>query len=158
MQAGDKLTLREARFEDAFLLWEWRNEESVRRVSFDSEPIVFEKHAAWLTRKLADTQSKIYIFECQEKPIAQVRFDGNVENNTANISIIVDVSARGFGWGGRIIRLAVQTYQEQFLQRTIIAFIKPENQASIRAFENAGFSLEDQTETLTFRFESKQPK
>ncbi len=152
MLPKNKIKQREASMEDAVLLWQWRNEESVREMSFDSAIIPLDNHLSWLQKKMTDQQSKIYIFEYQDKAIAQVRIDGKAENNTGIVSIVLDASVRGMGLASQIISQAVQSYQSLFPQRPLWAYIKPENIASIRAFQTAGFVAEQEQPTLAFLY------
>ena len=71
-----KLSLREATKEDCTLLFRWVNDPEVRRSSLSSEPIDWEEHVAWLTKKLADPSCHIFIASnTAGDPVGQVRFN-----------------------------------------------------------------------------------
>lgn len=78
------------------------------------------------------------VLNAREEPIGQIRFevapDGSAE---VNISLVKEQRGRGYG------RVAIQRACAD-LTRTvsvsrIVAHVKPENVASVRAFDKAGF-------------------
>ena len=61
---GDRsvsLVLRRATLEDCEILYEWRNDELVRKNSFCQEYIEQEEHIKWLRNFLDDKLCRIYI-------------------------------------------------------------------------------------------------
>jgi len=129
----DEITLRRASLEDAPLIWRWRNEPGVREVSFQTDWIPWDHHEAWFRNRLADTQTEIWIVQNdQGLPMGQVRFDLDSEGPV--ISVVMDAAVRGRGWGSRVIKLATDRYKD-----AVHAYIKPGNEASVRAFEKAGY-------------------
>ena len=60
-QANKNLSIRAANADDAELLWHWANDASVRERSFNQEPIVWEAHLEWLSRRLASPDTKFYL-------------------------------------------------------------------------------------------------
>ena len=132
-------TFRGARSEDAELLWQWRNDPEVRSVSFNQDVIPLESHRNWLAKRLAGTDSTIWIVEDQSQtPVGQIRFD-HQEANTGVISIILDQAVRGRGLGTHLIKAGCQAFFDSTQAREVIAQIKPGNVASERAFRGAGF-------------------
>lgn len=127
-------------------MFDLRNDESVRRVSGNPEPISFETHSAWFAKKLTLTTSRIFIIEEQESPIAQTRFDLE-GNGSAVISIAVIESHRGKGYGSRIIREATDTFFKEYSDVfTIRALINPGNEASLKSFAKAGYERKGESE------------
>ena len=139
------LTYRLAQTADAQLYFDWANDPDTRRQSFTSNPISLETHTAWFTRKLAAPDAFLLVFSDEaDHPVGQVRFERTpVADMPAEIviSVSVDPSHRGKGIAARMIKQACAFCQEQWDAVTIHAYIKPENQASVRAFEGAGFTL-----------------
>ncbi len=134
-----ELNLRRAGKSDCRLLWEWANDPGVRAASFQTAMISWDEHAAWFADKLDN--GLIYIAEDQEgKPVGQFRID-RLRNGDAKVDVSVAPEKRGCGIAAALIQKAVQAaFRETELQR-LHAYVKPENQASLRAFEKAGFTV-----------------
>jgi UDP-2,4-diacetamido-2,4,6-trideoxy-beta-L-altropyranose hydrolase len=132
------LTLRRAMTEDARLLWEWVNDPAVRASAFSTDPVPWEGHQGWFARRLADKDCVIFIgLDACDVPIGQVRFEGEAE--TATVDVSVAPNQRGKGYAPRLLRLAVATLFDDPRWQTVQAWIKPENLASRQSFERAGF-------------------
>jgi RimJ/RimL family protein N-acetyltransferase len=74
----------------------------------------------------------------EDTPVGQVRFDID-RDGKAEISVSVDRDKRGLGYGALLISKAVKEVFHLTCIRSVHAFIKPNNEASIRAFERSGF-------------------
>lgn len=135
----EKLRLRNARESDCRLLWEWANDAQVREAAFSSAPIPWEAHQAWFAGKMKDPNCTILIAKDDSgRKIGQFRVDWRSEQE-GDIDISVAAEFRGSGNGAALIDLAVgRVFAERGHQ--IYAVVKIENQASQRAFEQAGFS------------------
>lgn len=132
------LTLRPAGPEDARLIFDWANEPATRAASFSSEPIPWEQHRDWFAGKLRDPDCHFYVvLGPQQTPIGQVRFDRAGED--AVISVSLDASARGHGTGSAVISAACREFFQENDTPAVAAYIKPDNEASLSAFLNAGF-------------------
>jgi UDP-2,4-diacetamido-2,4,6-trideoxy-beta-L-altropyranose hydrolase len=126
---------------DSKLLWEWANDPEVRRLSFSSDPIPWEIHQQWYTRKLRDPNSAGWIgFDTEDRPIGLVRFDRRSDGGL-HIGVSVAAEFRGRGYGRELIRQGLRRVSSLFPGQTAHAWIKTENVTSIRAFEQAGFEL-----------------
>lgn len=135
---GAGLCLRRVQAEDCRLLWEWANDPEVRAASFSPAPISWETHSAWFADKLGKDESLIVIAEEEQTPCGQVRFDRRPDRDW-EIDVSVVRTMRGRGVASRLIKLGVQLFLEQYADARIHAFVKPDNTASLKAFENAGF-------------------
>lgn len=130
--------LRPAREMDALAIWEWRNEPVARLVSFSSEPIPYESHERWFRARLADPATRLLIaVDPGGAEIGYVRFA--VVGDEAEIGVGLAPSARGRGYGRRVIRGACDELLATSPVRSVLARVKPENEASLRAFRAAGF-------------------
>jgi UDP-2,4-diacetamido-2,4,6-trideoxy-beta-L-altropyranose hydrolase len=136
---GNGIRLRPATEADCRLLWEWANEPGVRASAFSQDPIGWAEHTAWFRAQLADATSMIVIGEdAGGRPIGQVRMHRQ-PGGDAEIDVSVARDFRGAGYGSLLIDTAVRgTFASAGIRR-VHAFIRPENGASARAFENAGF-------------------
>ncbi len=139
------LTCRPARPNDSALYLDWANDPDTRRQSFNSSPIALETHANWFTRKLIDANALLLVFENEAgEPVGQVRFERQPEADMPDevvISLSVAASFRGQGLAHQLIRQGCAVCWETWGDVSIHAYIKPDNQASMRAFEQAGFTV-----------------
>ncbi|MBD2703684.1 GNAT family N-acetyltransferase [Spirosoma sp. BT702] len=138
-------TYRTAQPADSRLYFAWANDPDTRKWSFNSTPISLETHTAWFTRKLTDPNTLLFLFFDEAKqPVGQVRFERKSVADMPDeiiISTSVDARQRGKGYATQLISQGCAICRKQWGVVTIHAYIKPENQASIRAFERAGFKL-----------------
>jgi len=135
---SDTLKIRSAKAEDVDLLYRWSSDELVRTQSFSSEVIPYETHCNWFEKKLLNPQSALLIIELDEIPAGIVRFDE--KEGEAIIGVTIDKNFRGKGLGVKFIKVGL----EEFFKKsdlTVLAYIKKGNIASVKSFENAGFSL-----------------
>ncbi|GAB2562919.1 GNAT family N-acetyltransferase [Spirosoma areae] len=139
------LTYRTAQPADARLYFEWANDPETRHQSFHSDLISLETHTAWFTRKIADPNSLLLLFSNEAgQPVGQVRFERAPIADMPDeiiIGIAVDAKHRGQGLAAQLIQLGCASCRKRWGVVTIHAYIKPDNQASVRAFEQAGFRL-----------------
>lgn len=130
---------------DVRLYFDWANDPDTRRQSFNSAPISLETHTAWFTRKLVDPNAILLVFENESgEAVGQVRFERMPVADMPDeiiIGISVDAHQRGKGLASQLIAQGCAVCREHWGDVTIHAYIKPQNQASVRAFERAGFSL-----------------
>jgi RimJ/RimL family protein N-acetyltransferase len=131
------ITLRPAALSDCQCLWEWANDPVVRAASFDSRPIPLPDHQRWLQRKLADRSCRLFIVLDDGRPIGQVRLEQS-SGTEAEIHVSLDAAARGAGRGTAAVKAACDIAAGAGVTR-VVAHVKPDNPASLRAFEKAGF-------------------
>jgi RimJ/RimL family protein N-acetyltransferase len=134
-----RIVLREANAADSRRLWKWRNEESAREASFNNRVIPYEEHERWFQSRLGDGRTRILIaMDAHGWEVGYIRFD--LSNESAEISICVDVNHRSRGYGTVIIRNGSEWILSARLARRILARVKVLNRASLAAFERAGYS------------------
>jgi UDP-2,4-diacetamido-2,4,6-trideoxy-beta-L-altropyranose hydrolase len=135
---GAELVLRPANAADDRLLFDWANDPVTRAASFSTETITWDEHVAWLDRKLRAPASMLFIATALDgSPRGQVRLD--VDGESAEISVSVDQHHRGGGRGRAMIAAGVdEAFRTPGVER-VRALIKPENDASVRAFKAVGF-------------------
>ncbi|MBN3926045.1 UDP-2,4-diacetamido-2,4,6-trideoxy-beta-L-altropyranose hydrolase [Nostoc sp. NMS4] len=130
--------LRSVQQNDCQLLWEWSNAPEIRAVSFSSKSILWEDHVQWFKSKLINPNCIFYIaINKNNVPIGQIRYD--IENYEAIVSMSIDPNFRNQDYGSSLIKLACKKLFSELDVNRINAYIKPSNQASIRAFSKAGF-------------------
>jgi UDP-2,4-diacetamido-2,4,6-trideoxy-beta-L-altropyranose hydrolase len=134
------INLRPAIGEDAELLWNWRNDPVVRSSSFSSQPIAWEEHCNWMAQNLRDDDCQTWVAEEAGCPLATLRLKKTSEAE-AELGITIAPEFRGQGLAPFLIRMAVTRTAKTWGISKIRALIKPQNLASIKAFEDAGFEF-----------------
>ena len=130
--------LRPAVSEDCRRLWLWRNDETVRRVSFTTSQVPWEDHCRWFESRLQNKNCRILIAENEHhQPVGQVRLD--ITDCRAVISISLATEFRGAGLGTAIIRTATRHAFRDDRIEAVDAFIRADNLASQAAFRKAGY-------------------
>jgi RimJ/RimL family protein N-acetyltransferase len=132
------LQIRRATTADCKLLWELANDPTVRASAFSPASIPWEDHVAWFESKMQTATCHILIGEAQGAVAGQVRVDERPDGQ-GEIHVSVACEFRGAGVGSRLIDLAVRELFPPTGMSRIHAYILPQNTASQRAFENAGF-------------------
>jgi predicted dehydrogenase/RimJ/RimL family protein N-acetyltransferase len=146
------IALRPAGVQDRDRLRAWRNDPDTRRWSRSSHEIAAEEHAAWFTRVLADTSTRLWIAECAGRPIAHVRV-GPESEGAAEVHVVLAPEARGQGLGSAVLAEAGALALASADTDLLCAYIKPEHAASLRAFTRAGFSRAGADDDGLLRFE-----
>ncbi|BAY60649.1 glycosyltransferase family 28 protein [Calothrix brevissima NIES-22] len=132
------LKLRLACSEDCQLLWEWSNDPEVRAFSFSTKPIPWEDHVEWFQSRLHSSNTILYIGVAKnDLPVGQIRYD--INGDEAIISISIDKKFRHQGYGYKLIHLGCKKIFSNSHISLIHAYIKNDNQASIKVFSKAGF-------------------
>jgi RimJ/RimL family protein N-acetyltransferase len=132
------IALRAADEDDVRAFWAWRNDESARAASFSPEPVPFDQHERWYRERLADPHTLLYVVVGPDaQPVGYVRFA--LAGGEAEISIALDASTRGRGYGTAAIDRGCEALLRGGLADRIVARVKLGNEISRRAFLRAGF-------------------
>lgn len=132
------LGLRRAKATDCRLFWEWANDLTVRAAAFNSDAIAWQTHVAWFNAHLQSDICVMYVADTDDGvPVGQARFDV-AANGEAEVDLSLAAEWRGRGLGAEILRLACETFRRQS-SGAVVARVRPENRASVRTFEKAGF-------------------
>lgn len=129
----DKLVLRHVEFKDAELLFNWANEKNVRENSINQEPIIWENHLRWFSKKLNNSETKFLILTSENNLLGQIRID--LIDRYWNIDYSIDNQFRGKGLGKEIVRLLINKFKSYKFRATV----KKQNKASVNVFVNLGF-------------------
>ncbi len=134
-----RLHLRPATTADCKTVYDWSNDADVRAASFSSEPIGWGDHRRWFDQRLSDSNCILLIGEGKDgRAIGQVRFQ--IEGRHATISVSLAPAARGLGYGSALIEKSTSVLMSRRSDVTEVhAFIKPQNQTSVNAFERTDF-------------------
>jgi RimJ/RimL family protein N-acetyltransferase len=136
------LTLRKATLEDGPFLLRVRNADDVRLQSKNQELISGETHEKWLTQNLGDADSAIWIIERQQEKLGYIRarkLEQPGESGKWLLSIALDFSSRGRGYGTWAITEACRLLRTDYRAETIVAEVKNKNSVSLRVFTKMGF-------------------
>lgn len=139
-----RIMIRSARMSDARFLWELRTDPVTQVSSFHSEDIPWESHQQWFREKLASQSTRIYIAEdSDDSPIGQVRFERRTPD-IAQVSLAVMPAVRGKGYGKAMLAGAVQHVFNELKVNQVDAFVKIDNEPSLRLFAACGFKYQEE--------------
>lgn len=146
---SDELKFRDVEDGDCKDLYDWRNHPIVRKNSFNMSAFSFDEHQNWFKGKRQSAGTTIYIGCCQDHKVGAIRFED--EKDGIKVNVMLNPEYIGKGLGVRLIESGVKKFKEQNkTDKAIIAEIKEDNVASIKAFERAGFKKSH----LTYVFKS----
>lgn len=127
-----------ATLDDMDLLYEWANDEEVRKNSFSTEKILYENHVKWFHRLLERDNCRQYIYYVNDVAVGQVRV--TIEGDKAEIGYSICATGRGNGYAKRMLQLLkVQLKQDIPVVKTLTAKVKMENIASQKVFLGLGY-------------------
>jgi RimJ/RimL family protein N-acetyltransferase len=129
------IKIREVTIADAQLLFGWANDVGTRKSSFNSDPIEWNDHLAWLNNKLSDLSCTMFIFLQNNKAVGLVRIETD-ENSVISVTVAPD--QRGKGLGTEMLKMSCYRFWQQS-DRPVLVYIKEDNMVSLRAAEKAGF-------------------
>lgn len=135
-----KITMRLASLEDSNAMFEWRNSEETRKHSFSQKKISRNSHNKWLINCLNRADCIILIGDMNSEPIGVVRYD--ISAGEALISIYLVPGNYGQSIGTELLKSSKQWLKENKPSIQIInAHILPDNLASKKVFEQAGYDI-----------------
>jgi RimJ/RimL family protein N-acetyltransferase len=133
------LRLRNVEVSDIGDLFKWRNHTVIKKNFFYTKSISWEEHKRWLDTKIKDPNAQIYIAFCGGEKVGTVRFEDM--DDTVKVSVMLNPDFLNKSLGSKIIGLAVKKFiNEMKTSKPLIAEIKKDNIASIKAFQKAGFN------------------
>ncbi len=137
----NSITYRFANINDLETYFNWLNDPQVREFSFSSEKISFEEHSLWFKDKILNQNYFFFIFQNNKNElIGQVRIQKS-DQNQSTIGISVCSEHRGNGYGKKMLKLATLYFFNLNPNFEINAFIKKENNSSMKIFQSAGFKF-----------------
>src|SRR3972149_9275423 len=132
------LTLKEVKNDDIHDLFKWRNHPSVRRNFFNAKLLSWEEHEKWFKERTQNPNTTIYIAHYRKNKIGTIRFESKEES--IKVSVMLNPEYIGKGFGSIVIRKGTERFiKEKGMSKPLIAEIKNNNIASIKAFSKAGF-------------------
>lgn len=135
----DGFYLRKAVTEDSKKVFELSNDPAVRKQSINKNQISWDEHSNWFQNKINDKNYLFFLaFDKEDNFIGQIRFQ--IKDNSATVSISITKEFRGKGLSKKIIKAGCTKLFNEYSTKVIIAYILPDNQASINGFKSAGFT------------------
>jgi pseudaminic acid synthase len=131
------ITLRRATVEDSPMLLDWRNDEHTRAMSRNRSPVSAEEHARWLRSVLASGHLHLCIAMHGDTAVGQVRLDAS-DPVATEVSLTIAPEHRGRHLATTVLRASEVLARGLSIFR-LTAFIRTENEASIRTFKAAGW-------------------
>jgi len=138
--ASSAARLRPAREGDGRTLFAWvNNPDSLAAKLRTRTAIAWEDHRRWLAARLADPDTGLWIAEVGGEPAGQVRLQAGAGG--MEVDVYVAPSHRGRGLGLTLLGHAADEARRRWPGRPLLARVKPDNRASRRLFERAGYEL-----------------
>ncbi len=133
-----KLNLRKAALSDKEDVLAWRNDLETRAYSFQPQIVSEKEHEKWFSKLMQDKKRLLLIAFNGEKKVGAVRYDWLGEGHY-EVNINLAPSMRGKGFGTELLKQSLT-----WVKGRVIARVKEDNQASIHAFEKAGYVTKGQ--------------
>lgn len=133
-----KISIRAADKSDCEDVYAWRVDAVSRTVSFNSKIPSYEEHFHWFNSSLNNLDRKLYIGEIDSTKIGVCRFDHNTMSGVVEVSINMNPTCRGRGYGKRLLASSIRAFQKIY-KAEFLAKIKPKNFASLNIFKSLGF-------------------
>lgn len=130
---------------DSSFLWRLANDPTVRATSYTHDPVPFERHVQWLAGKLASPDTRMWILEVDQEPVAQIKYDRK-EPDMAEVGFSVVADLRGHGLGTRLLELTADLACQELQVRRLRGRLYAHNIASARAFAKAGYHFVEEFE------------
>jgi len=142
--------LRAVSIEDAEQLLLWRNDETTRLASHQTQVLSLSEHQSWLAKSLCNPQRKLYIAQYLGQDIGTVRADYLIERQAWLLSWTLAPEKRGQGLAKHMVHAFVDVIDDD-----ICAEIKDSNLASIKIALFIGCTLIDTKKTIQFYFKKR---
>ncbi len=139
MQNGKNRThvdLRQVTLKDADFVLEIANDPETRAMSFHQSQISYDEHMLWFSTQI-ERNVPFYIACCNNAPCAYVRFA--VDDLQHIISMALHKDFRKLGLAKNILQQSCEKYFTQTQAKSISAYIKRNNSASLATFIGVGF-------------------
>jgi len=133
-KAEQSISFRLATLNEAKKLFEWRNDESTRMASHNSNKLELDEHMKWLENTINNKDRELFIVEKNGLPIGTIRAD--YDGSIYELSWTVAPVSRGTGVGKIMVKEFIKVFN-----KPIRAEVKFENKASQKIAEYSGMNL-----------------
>ena len=125
-------------------LFEWRNDPTTLKSSFNHSIVEKKDHNEWFKDILQSQDSTLIILEKGKKKLGMVRYDR--KNSFFHVSLNTNPKQRGKGYSSDMLLSSEKLISANNNHIKIIADILKENKLSVRTFLRAGYKLKTQKE------------
>lgn len=137
--SDEPVHLRHATAEDADTVWPWRNHTQTRQYSLNKNIVTHAEHLVWWNHSLNDLSRVLLIGSRCGLDVGVLRYDLG-RKGEAVVSVYLDPDLFGLGLGVALLEAGNKWMMRHYPGVSELqAQILPENEASKRAFEAAGF-------------------
>ncbi|NFA59979.1 GNAT family N-acetyltransferase [Clostridium sporogenes] len=141
--------LRDVTEKDIDLLFNWVNDTSVRKNSFNTKIINYEEHKEWFEKKIIAEDSYMFILEINSIPVGQIRVD--IQEKAGIIDYSIDKNYRAKGYGLLIlIKLEEKIIDSISELEKLVGKVKNGNIASQQSFLKANYKFKKKSEFIEF--------
>jgi len=141
------IELRKVNIHDVNVTYSWAIDAVVRQYSLNKSEITLESHKIWFNSKLNENECLYFIAEKGKDQVGSFRLDLS-SDGSGYISYLIDPTFHGNGYGSELLRQGVRIAKDNPSIKNIIGEVMIENKASVKAFENLGFTMIDETNSL----------
>ena len=138
--SNNHLSLRKVIKTDENLLFDWTNDPDVRKWSFNKNSIILDVHKIWFKQKFYDVNVLMWIFEVNSAPAGLVRLEK--DNSEIVLNYLIASQSRGKGLASKMLKMAMNEVRSHWHNIKVLAYTLPQNIASIKSLEKAGFCIE----------------
>ena len=142
------ISFRKANSDDLIMVYNWSNDALVRQNSYESEPIKIEDHTKWFLDRIANKNTLFLIAMVNNNPAGIVRYE--IKEKETVIGILINKKYRGQKLAESFLYESAKLYFETS-NNPVFAYIKEENIASIKSFENARYKYDRTEEVKGFK-------
>ena len=139
-ESNNHLSLRKVIKTDEILLFDWINDPDVRKWSFNKNSITLDVHKIWFKQKFEDVNVLMWIFEVNTTPAGLVRLEK--DNSEVVLNYLISSQSRGKSLASKMLKMTMNEVRSHWKNIKVFAYTLPENIASIKSLERAGFYLE----------------
>lgn len=138
------LRIRPANHGDWARLLHWRNDPDTRAASFSEEIVSVKDHMQWFGKALIDPEMRLLVAEniSSGEAVGTVRLDLKKKTGEVEVSVSIDRRARGKGYAAEMLSRLIGHAPAGWPVKRLVARIKADNFASLRAFARAGFTFD----------------
>jgi len=144
------ITLKPASKKACDLLFNWANDEDVRKNSFTNDKILYEDHIKWFNNKISSDKCFIFILYFGEIPAGQIRID--MESGTGVISYSIDKDFRGKGLS-EIMLSQLETEVKKSIKyiNNLVGYVKFGNITSQKVFKKLKYEKISHNDFLEYK-------
>ncbi|MBC8183893.1 GNAT family N-acetyltransferase [candidate division KSB1 bacterium] len=136
---SDFLFFRKVTTADEKLLLFWANDPETRKWSFNSNAIAPSEHKKWFKSNLNSPNVLMLILEYEKRPAGLVRLER--KDNEVVLNYLIASEERGKGLASKMLEMAMDMKDDYWGNIKVLAYTLPENIASKKSLEKAGFTL-----------------